>query len=68
MFLVVSSGVDKEQSWLLDRNSYCHNIQERDAEIIQLKDIVNDGPYAASHQHMNQLSNNKALNSIDNCH
>lgn len=65
MFLVVSSDVDKEQSWLLDRTSYCQNIQERDAEIIQLKDIVNEG---APNQHLNQHSNNKALNNIDHCH
>lgn len=68
MFVVVSSEVDKEQSWLLDRNNYCHNIQERDAEIIQLKDIVNDGAHTVLHQHLNQHSNNTALNSIDNCH
>lgn len=42
LFLVVGKDVEKEQSWLLDQTSYAHAIQERDAEVLQLKDIVNE--------------------------
>lgn len=66
MFLVVNSEVEKEQSWLLDRNNYKCNMHERDAEIIQLKDIVNDSTCITTNQHPN--SNNKAINNADHCH
>lgn len=42
LFLVVKRDVEKEQSWLLDQASYTNAVQERDAEILQLKDIVNE--------------------------
>lgn len=42
VFLVVRKDVEKEQGWLLDQASYSNAIQERDAEVLQLKDIVNE--------------------------
>lgn len=42
LFLVVGRDVEKEQGWLLDQASYTNAIQERDAEVLQLKDIVNE--------------------------
>lgn len=42
LFLVVDRDVEKEQSWLLEQNSYTKTVQERDAEVLQLKDIVNE--------------------------
>lgn len=42
MFLVVTSEIEKEQSWHHDQVNQVNNIQERDAEILQLRDIVSD--------------------------
>lgn len=43
LFLVVTSEVEKDQSWLKDPIKYATNVggsgQERDAEVVQLKDI-----------------------------
>lgn len=42
LFLVVVKDVEKEQGWLQDQTNYANNIGERDAEILQLKDIMNE--------------------------
>lgn len=42
LFLVVTNEVGKEQSWLKNQASYSNNLQEREAEIIQLRDITSD--------------------------
>lgn len=39
---MVAKNVEKEQGWLQDQGNYANNIGERDAEILQLKDIVNE--------------------------
>ncbi|RZC42967.1 Josephin domain containing protein [Asbolus verrucosus] len=42
LFLVVTNDAGKEQSWLKNQATYSNNIQERDAEVLQLKDIKSD--------------------------
>lgn len=42
LFLVVSQELDKNQAWLKDQATYSNNIPEREAEILQLKDILNE--------------------------
>lgn len=40
LFIIVSNEMAKDQQWLLSKSAYCSNLQERDAEIVQLKDII----------------------------
>lgn len=44
LFLVVTNDVEQNQSWLIDTEKYKNKLNggERDAEVIQLKDIVCD--------------------------
>lgn len=43
LFLVVTSDVERSQDWLNNHsNMKRFNLQERDAEIVQLKDIDSD--------------------------
>lgn len=62
LFLVVTKEVEREQSWLLDQASYTNSIQERDAEVLQLKDIVNEDFNVV----INPLRNNTNNVSTDN--
>ncbi|KAL3269190.1 hypothetical protein HHI36_008273 [Cryptolaemus montrouzieri] len=52
MFVVVSSEVAENKNWLKDLESYsnndCYRIQERDAEVVQLKDILPLDPKSQS--------------------
>lgn len=46
LFLVVTNETEKDQSWLLDQASYSNSLNlnyNRDAEIVQLKDILSEG-------------------------
>ncbi|XP_044266950.1 josephin-1-like [Tribolium madens] len=55
LFLVVTNDVGKEQSWLKNQASYS-NLQEREAEIVQLRDITSDDVNVT----INPLCNNKS--------
>lgn len=39
---MVKNDVAKIQSWLGDQTTYINNVQERDAEVLQLRDIIDD--------------------------
>lgn len=57
LFLVVRKDVEREQSWLLDRANYTDHIQERDAQVLQLKDVVNEEFNAVFNPLCNNSSN-----------
>ncbi|XP_065174036.1 josephin-1-like [Atheta coriaria] len=42
LFVVVTSEVDKNESWLLNKSSYSNHVhlQEREAEVLELRDII----------------------------
>lgn len=42
LFIVVNNEIDKNQSWLLDKAAYSNHLLEREAEVIQLNDIISD--------------------------
>lgn len=42
LFIVVNNEIDKNQSWLLDKSAYSSHLLEREAEVIQLNDIISD--------------------------
>lgn len=61
LFLVVTSETEKNQSWLLDQASYSNSLNtnyNRDAEIVQLKDILSEGfiDPSSENQECNHLS------------
>jgi josephin len=55
LFLVVTNDIGKDQAWLKNETTYSNNLQEREAEVLQLKDIISDD----SNITINPLCNNK---------
>jgi josephin len=55
LFLVVTNDIGKDQAWLKNETAYSNNLQEREAEVLQLKDIISDD----SNITINPLCNNK---------